>query len=186
MKRRRFVQGLVSLPVAGAALTARAQPPAPAGQSAPDFEYARAADIAAPVRRFFTDGESAALVRLADVLVPAANGVPSAVECGAPDFLDFLLSKSGAERQRIYRDGLAALEAQAQRRYRHTFVATSAEEADALLEPLRRPWSYAPSDSLERFLRTVYPDLRTATQSSRAAAEATGEVRAVQYLLPLA
>jgi hypothetical protein len=128
MKRWRFVQGLVSLPVAGAALTASAQPPAPAGQAAPELDYARALDVAAPVRRFFSDAQFTAFVRLADVLV----------------------------------------------------------QADALLEPLRRPWSFAPSELLERFLRTAYPDLRTATQNSRAVADATGNMRNVQFLLPLA
>jgi len=200
MKRRQFMQALASAPVA---TTLIQQPPAPtppggggrrgggpgAGGAPPapaePLDYAVLDDVADPVPRFFEQEQLAALRRLADVLVPAEADAPGAVIGRVPEFLDFLISMSPAGTQALYRTGTDTLNAQAKRRFGKAFGATSPDEADAVLEPLRRTWSYAPKDPFEAFLRTAHRDLRQATANSRARAVATGNVQTVRKLRPL-
>ena len=61
---------------------------------------------------FFTAQQFAALRKLSDLLHPPANSVPGALEAKAPEFLDFLLGQSSADRQQLYRIGLDGLNAQ--------------------------------------------------------------------------
>ncbi|ODS52837.1 MAG: hypothetical protein ABS36_15315 [Acidobacteria bacterium SCN 69-37] len=190
------MQALATVPVA----TALPQQPVPTGggrqgggprpggaPQAPGepLDYAVPDDVGEPVPHFFQAAQLAALTRLGDLLVPAADDEPGAVVARAPEFLDFLLSRSPVERQTLYRTGTDALNAQAARQFGKAFGETSAAEADAIVEPLRNAWSYAPTDPFEAFLRTAYRDLRQATASSRARAVATGNVQTVRWLRPL-
>lgn len=90
-----------------------------------------------------------------------------------PEFLDFLISESPAERKKIYQTGLDLLNAQAKKRFDKTFADVDATQAAAILAPLREPWTYdPPSDPLSSFLRTAKRDVRTATLNSREFANA--------------
>lgn len=198
MKRRQFIQALATVPAA-TALTQQppAAPPAPGrggrgggrGGQAPapvePLDYGIADDAADPVARFFEPAQLAALTRLGDLFVPATPDAPGAVACGAAEFLDFLLGQSPADRQALYRNGVDVLNGQARLRFGKAFAETSAAEADAIVEPIGRPWSYEPSDPFEAFLRTAQRDLRQATTGSRARATATGTVAQVRWLRPL-
>ena len=173
MKRRRFIQALAATPAAPA-LLAQA-PPAPSvaktipnsGNDAP-LLYATPDAAAETVLHFFTAQQFAALRKLSDLLSPPVNGVPGALEAKAPEFLDFLLSQSSADRQQLYRSGLDGLNAQAKRRFNKLFPDVEASQADILLSPLREPWTYdAPSDPVAAMLRAAKDDVRRATLNSR-------------------
>lgn len=198
MKRRQFMQALATVPVATTLVQQPpAAPPAPAGtgrgrgggavQAPPQepLDYTVADDAAEPVPRFFEAAQLAALTRLGDVLFPAVADTPGAVGCRSAEFLDFVLSQSPVTQQQLYRSGVDSLNGQARRRFSKAFSAVTAAEADTILEPLRRPWSYAPADPFEVFLRTAHRDLRTANENSRERALATGNVRTVRWLRPL-
>ena len=87
------------------------------------------------------------LRKLAAAIVPTFDGRPGAVEAGAPEFLDFLLSRSLARDQRLYREGL---------------------NRDPDLSLLEQPWTYTePSDPRAAFLRQLKQDLVRATMNSR-------------------
>lgn len=197
MKRRDFLHGLAAAPAA--ALPALQQPappstgqtpPAPATPqpvaptqtpatpaapaAVPVLDTVAADTAATTVTGFFTAPQFAALRRLSDVLVPRLGDAPGALDAGAPEFLDFLMAKSPAERQTLYRSGLDALQAQARQRFGVDFEDVTVEQADQLLAPLREPWTFAPpGDPLAAFLRAAKQDVRTATQNSVVAAEAT-------------
>jgi hypothetical protein len=182
MRRRRFFQAIAAAPAAPV-LLAQQQPGARSESAAPAGEDTRlegtVADAAAvTVPRFFTPAQLAALRRLADRIMPPLNGNPGALEAGAPEFLDFLIGQSPSDRQQIYRTGLDALNSQAKKRFQKAFADTDAAQADALLAPLREPWSpEPPSDPLARFLAEAKRDIRTATVNSReysAAGQAAG------------
>ena len=111
MKRRRAIQTLATAAVATPLLAQRAV------EEAPKLETAVADAGAAPVARFFSTAEFAVLRRLSELLMPADKGNPSALEAGAPEFLDFLIAQSPSERQSLYREGLDRLESDARRRY---------------------------------------------------------------------
>ena len=125
-------------------------------------------DLAAEtVPHFFTPRQFATLRALSGMLMPSREGVPGAMETGAPEFLDFLIGASGAERQRVYREGLDGLEAESKKRFDKSF-AEAGEQADALLAPLREAWTYEPPvEPVARFLREAKRDVRTAVMNSR-------------------
>jgi len=196
MKRRRFVQALAALPaVPLAAQQAPPAPPAPArgagrgaaaAEDLPKLDIAFPDDAAQGVLRFFTPPQLAALRRLGDLLMPANSTSPGALAAGAPEFLDFLIGDSGADRQQVYRAGLDGLNAQARRQFNKTFAETDNSQADALLSSLRQPWTYAdPADPVARFLRAAKADLRTATVNSRAASNGRRFAGSGLYWYPL-
>ena len=130
-------------------------------------------DVGDPAAHFFRAEEMAAFRRLAEVVVPRTR-TPGAIDAGAPEFLDFYIARSGADRQNLYREGLARLTAEAQRRFQKPFVELAAADIDRLLAPLREPWTpEAPADPLARFLRAAKEDLFRATVNSHAWALAT-------------
>lgn len=213
MKRRAFIGTLAIVPAASA--TALAQPPAAAPQPAtpppntqapsptgpgaapppppglPDpLTYASADEAGVTVTRYFTAAQFAALDRLARLFIPSAAGTPGAADAGAARFLDFYVGKSPVERQTLYKSGLDGLNTRAKKRFSKTFGETDDTQADAIvMEFLGRPWSYAPSDPLEAFLRTALRDVRRATQNSTAASTAQSTQSAppqmVNWLRPL-
>ena len=117
---------------------------------------------------FFTAQQFAALRKLSDLLNPPMNGAPGALEAKAPEFLDFLLSQSSADRQQLYRIGLDGLNAQSRKRFTKPFADVDASQAEMLLAPLREPWTYdAPADPVAAMLRAAKDDIRRATTNSR-------------------
>jgi hypothetical protein len=167
MRRRRFFQAVAA---AGAV-------PALVGQQqstqagAPKIETA-VADLAADtLPHFFTPAQFAALRKLSDILQPAVKGTPGAIEAKAPEFLDFLIGESPADRKQLYRDGLDAL-------IQAGFTEADSAKAASILAPLRAAWTYElPAEPLARFLRAAKQDVRTATLNSReynAAGASTG------------
>src|SRR5438552_3295704 len=134
MKRRRFVQALAGVPAASA--LAQQQPAAPANtggppaggrgggrftQDTPKLEITDPDLVGQGVPRFFTAPQFAALRKLSDLLMPALAGNPGALDAGAPEFLDFLIGASPAERQQLYRDGLDMLNARAKKQFSKSF-----------------------------------------------------------------
>lgn len=207
MKRRRFVRELFAVPAAPL-VAAAAQQAAVAAQSAPPSvaptkAQAAGQPAATPERglfrqpegipklavvetdlvsqtdqQFFTPEQFATLEKLADLLMPPLKKHPGAREAHAPEFLDFLISVSPAERQELYRSGLDGLTAAARERFRKGFSELDAKEADGILRPLlvARPWAESrPADPLKNFVSQVHDDLREATENSREWAEATPE-----------
>lgn len=173
MKRRRFFQAIAAAPAAPALLgqqpsPGRSSPASLSGDSTPAIDSTVADAAADSVPRFFNAQQLPALRRLSDILMPSANGAPGALDAGAPEFLDFLIGQSPADRQQLYRAGLDALNAQAKKKYKRAFAEVDAAQADVLLAPLREAWTpEAPADPLARFLREAKKDVRTATTNSR-------------------
>jgi hypothetical protein len=130
--------------------------------------------------KFLSPAELKTFRELANMLVPAYEGRPGALEAQAPEFLDFLLSRSATDVQTLYRQGLA--------RY--------AAKQD--LSPLNKPWTLgnAPGgsehpenvlDPYERFLRAAKQAVYQATVNSRQWAEANrGRGSSNLYWLPVA
>jgi hypothetical protein len=191
MKRRSFVTTLVAAPAAAPALFAQqaapatpvapAQPPAAApgrggggrgGGTAQDIklEVVSPDNVAEPETRFFTPAQFAALRKLSDLLMPPMRGNPGALDAAAPEFLDFLIGVSAADRQTLYRNGLDALNAKAKKQFNKSFGDLDAAQCDAVIRPLLVPvpWTHEPpKDPLQHFMTAVHDDIRTATRNSR-------------------
>jgi Gluconate 2-dehydrogenase subunit 3 len=220
MKRRDFVKAAITTVAAVTAPAAIAQQaPAPATappeapgrgrggyqSTLPPMSPATNADLVATGEpHFFNHQQFATLRQLCALMMPPLNGFPSAVEAGAPEFLDFLVGATPAGRQQsyvatlvgsaparqvvtgstdrrqMYVAGLERLESDAQRRFSKSFAALNPNQADALLAPALAPWmaDHPPRDSFQRFINVAHQDIRTATMNSaawNAAATAAGE-----------
>jgi hypothetical protein len=124
--------------------------------------------VADAMPRFFDPEGFKALRHLGEILVPARQNLSGAVETEAAEFLDFLIGQSPADRQTLYRDGVAQLNAQARSRYGRPFAEVTAAGADSILAPLREAWTYQdPADPFARFLRAAKDDFLKATVNSR-------------------
>jgi hypothetical protein len=176
MRRRGFVKALAAIPAAPALLAQQAAPaPAPAAAPArpPSDELPvltpSVPDVAADMMpRFFTPAQFSALRRVSDLLMPAMSGAAGALDAKAPEFLDFLISESPADRQHVYQAGLDALNQQSAKRFNKPFADLDAAQADGFLAPLRQPWTFdEPADPIAAFLRAAKQDVRTATVNSR-------------------
>jgi hypothetical protein len=200
MKRRKFVQSLLAAPAVPAALGAsQAPPPAaapkqqpepkantPARQeprqppSVPHLDLTEVDVTAEPAPHFFTPAQFATLRKLGAILMPPLKNNPGALDAQAPEFIDFLIGVSPAERQKSYQFGLDQLEAQAKSKYGKSFCDVDDAQAGAILRPLLVPRFWPedlPSDPLQAFVAQVHEDLRTATMNSRewaAASEKSG------------
>ena len=80
-------------------------------------------------------------------MLPRVGETPGALDTRVPEFLDFLISRSGADQQKLYRDGL-----------NHALD----------LAPLSEPWTYEePRDPYAKFLQQAKHDILTAAVNSR-------------------
>jgi hypothetical protein len=202
MKRRNFVRGLLVTPAVPAAVlaeqatpphtTPRQQPPPQPNTPARQFSRqppvvphldVTAVDLAGqPAPRYFTPAQFATLRKLGSLLMPPLKNNPGAIEAQAPEFLDFLISTSPDDRQKLYLTGLDSLEEQSKDKFQKSFCDLDAQQANTILRPLltARPWPQdLPSDPVKNFMAQVHEDLRTATVNSRewaAAAEKSGHI----------
>jgi hypothetical protein len=192
MKRRRFFKTVAALPAAQALIAQTPVPQPPAAQTAvtpapvagrgggrggrggganiPLFEETTPELVAVSEPSFFSPTQYSALHRLCALLQPPLGGNPGAIECQAPEFLDFLVGASLSDRQKLYRDGLDTLNANAKKKFKKSFSELNDADADAVVRPLLAPvaWAYdLPKDPALHFVAEARRDIRTATHNSR-------------------
>jgi Gluconate 2-dehydrogenase subunit 3 len=190
MKRRKFIQTMAAAPALAVPATAAPAQQNPQARQAPEITKLETSisDVAAAYTpKFFTTLQFSALRKLSAILMPALGNNPGALEAEAPEFLDFLIGQSPAERQQIYRAGLDILNAQAMKQFKKNFADVDETQANTLLAPLRIAWTYnPPTEPLARFLRDAKADVRTATMNSREWNTAGGKRTGVgQYWYPI-
>jgi hypothetical protein len=134
--------------------------------------------VAEPVARFFAPPQFAALRRLAALIEPPmkprngpADAPPGlgALDCGVPEFMDFLIGVSPADRQLLYRNGLDSLNALAKAKFAKPFADLDDTQAHAILQPLLVPVPWAtdpPKDPLQHFIFAARQDIPMATRNS--------------------
>lgn len=136
--------------------------------------------IATTEQHYFNAEHMATLRKLGDILLPSMNGYPGSTQACAPEFIDFLISVSPVDRQKMYRSGLGRLEAEAHKQFGVPFAQVNAQQADALLRPWLRTWmrDHPPTEPFAHFINVAHEDIRTATMNSQAwsiAATSAGE-----------
>jgi hypothetical protein len=129
---------------------------------------------------FFTTPQTATLRRLCEIFMPPLKGDPGAIDAGTPEFLDFLIGASPADRQQMYQSGLDRLDAEAKQHFGAPFATLDKTQADQLLQPWLRTWmsDHPPSEPYAHFINIAHSDIRTATINSEAwsqAANAKGQ-----------
>jgi len=83
----------------------------------------------------FTPGEYQTIQQLAVLIVPADAVSGSALDAGAPEFIDTLASQN-EQIANIFHGGLAWLDAQMRKRYKATFVAAKSEQQTQMLDAI--------------------------------------------------
>jgi hypothetical protein len=123
---------------------------------------------------FFNEQQLATLRRLSELLLPPLKGYPGAKEAGTPEFIDFLIGVSPADRQQMYQAGLDRLDAEAKQHFGAGFSALEKTQADQLLRPWLRTWmtDHPPTEPYAHFINIAHSDIRTATINSQAWSEA--------------
>jgi hypothetical protein len=126
--------------------------------------------VAKTTTYFFNDRQMATLRQLCEILLPPIAGYPGALDAGAPEFLDFLISVSPADRQHVYVEGLDWLDAEARAKFGVPFDGVDGKQADALIRPWLRTWmtDHPPQDGHAHFINVAHADIRTATVNSEA------------------
>jgi hypothetical protein len=130
--------------------------------------------------RYFTPARYATLTHLCEILMPTSGDYPSALQAGTPEFLDFHVGASPADRQAMYNNGLDRLNADSMAKFKVAFAKADAKQVDAVIRPFLKPWinDHPPLATHERFVALSHREIRTATMNSIAwasAAEAAGE-----------
>ena len=126
-------------------------------------------EIATTEQHYFDAEQMTTLRKLGDILLPAMNGYPGSTQASAPEFIDFLISVSPVEQQKMYRSGLDRLNAEAHKQFGIPFARVNAQQADALLRPWLRTWmvDHPPTEPFARFINIAHEDIRTATMNSQ-------------------
>jgi hypothetical protein len=126
--------------------------------------------LAESASHFFNDRQRATLRQLCEILLPPLGDYPGALDAGAPEFLDFLISVSPPDRQRMYTEGLDWLDAEARHKFGISFDAVNPQQADALIRPWLRTWmtDHPPQEPHAHFINVAHTDIRTATLNSEA------------------
>jgi hypothetical protein len=181
MKRRRMIQSVLGVSAASA-LPLPLFPQELAEN--PKLAVSAADAVAEAPLRFFDPESFQAFRHLGEILVPPRQNLPGAVQAQAAEFLDFLIGQSPVDRQTLYRDGVAHLNAQARSRYGRPFAELSPADADSILAPLHEAWTYqGPADPFARFLCAAKDDFLKATVNSRQwAMAASGRSRSASGL----
>jgi len=169
MKRRTVLRSLAALPATG--LLKAQQPVVPPNPTPTAVEEIPVIESTIPdiagttVPSFFSQKQLQVLRHLCDLIAPSLNGVPGAIDAHTPEFLDFLVGESPADRQRMYREGLDELDRRAQHDFHTSFPQLSSAQATLILAPLSKPWT-ASADEFTSFLRAAKQDILNATQNS--------------------
>ncbi|MEZ5318802.1 MAG: gluconate 2-dehydrogenase subunit 3 family protein [Vicinamibacterales bacterium] len=143
--RRRMLKTLAVAPAA-AAFTWTAGEVAEAATAAGLARRRAAQAGAAFQRQFFSDHEWETVRVLVDLVIPRDARSGSATEAGVPEFMDFMMIDQ-PNRQTAMRGGLAWLDAEANRRFDHTFAAATDAERRAILDDVAWPDRVAPGMS---------------------------------------
>lgn len=158
-----------------ASLAAQRTPGRPLADSTPQgpLVLTRADAVADALPEFLSAQQLATLTRLSDLLMPRVGELPGAIDAGAPEFLDFLMSESPNEDQAVYTAGLDALNDAAATQFGQPFADVAETQAHMLLAPLREAWAPEPStDPLVAILHRAKDDVRIATVNTEIWAKA--------------
>ena len=113
---------------------------------------------APPSLKALSASQYATLEALTEAIIPADERSPGAKEARVADYVDLLLSEGDAALRQEWRDGLAALDAEATSRFGLPFVRLAGAQVDILLGDVgkERPVaSAAPATPLEAFFVTA-------------------------------
>jgi hypothetical protein len=104
--------------------------------------------------KFFTAEEMTALDRLTEILIPADDRSPGASAALVNRFMDVMVGEGSAAAGSAWKSGLAAVDAEASRRFANAFNACNTAQQEQIVAAMAANES-APSTDLERFFAVL-------------------------------
>jgi hypothetical protein len=104
--------------------------------------------------RFFTAEQMQALDRLTEILIPADDHAPGASAALVNRFLDVVVDDGPELGKKVWREGLQAVDAEAQQRFQRDFRACATGQQDQVVALMAQN-ELNPQNELERFFRTL-------------------------------
>jgi len=104
--------------------------------------------------RFFTSMEYELTTQLCELIIPSDSESPGAAEAGVPWFIDTVLLYADAKRQNVWRSGLVAVDAVAERLRAAPFLRCSPADRVELLEYMARQED-APTTGEQHFFKEL-------------------------------
>lgn len=154
VSRRRALQVLGMLPLAGAAAalgaqqTATGQQPAQSGHATPNPPATQPPTVArnTPKLAFFTRAELRTVGVLANDIIPKDGRSGSATDAGVPAFIDFNLSvpETDENTRTAWRGGLRWLDTESKRRHGVAYAAATRAQRHAILDDIAWPDKVTP------------------------------------------
>jgi hypothetical protein len=92
----------------------------------------------APVLKVLTPAQYATLETLVEAIIPTDERSPGAKEARVADYMDLLLSEADVSRREEWLGGLAALDAEAAKRFSRPFVKLDAAQLDTIMADISR------------------------------------------------
>jgi len=108
------------------------------------------ADGAPPVAKALSPSQFTTLETLVEAIIPADDRSPGAKQARVADYIDLLLAESEPDWTLRWIGGLAALDAEATRRFNTRFARLNPTQLDAILQDISRN-ERAPKTPLEEF-----------------------------------
>lgn len=104
--------------------------------------------------KFFTPAELATVATICELIIPTDEHSPGAKEAGVPEFIDFMAYEMTAADQKLWRDGLAAVEKMSRQKFSKEFTkASEAQQIEILTEISRNERN--PQTLEERFFKAI-------------------------------
>ena len=138
MDRRQALRALAAAPVAAAAITWSEADVEAASQAAQQAKQTATSTLRRYQPKFFNAHEWATVSVLVNLIIPKDEKSGSATDAGVPEFMDFMMIDQ-ATRQTAMRGGLAWLDAECQRRFSKTFLASADADRQAVLDDIAWP-----------------------------------------------
>lgn len=153
VSRRDALKGIagigVSLPVLNANLLAE------------DHDHSKHTQAAKPAPakaaykpKFFNADQMALVATISELIIPTDDHSPGAIAAEVPQFIDLMISESPAETQKLWTDGLAAMDAMSQTKNGAAFNKATKDQQIAILTEISRNEA-KPSTLEERFFKTI-------------------------------
>ncbi len=144
IKRRDMLRLIGATPAAALAFTWSQEEAVQAAEQAQQARSQAAARKQAYKPRFFTAREYAAIVALADLIIPKDERSGGASDAGAPEFIDHIVSVQ-ADRQTAMRGGLVWLDTECRRRFDKAFLECGDADRRQVLDAIAFPRQSAPA-----------------------------------------
>jgi hypothetical protein len=109
---------------------------------------------AAATPKFFSGDQMALIATVSEHIIPTDDHSPGAIAAEVPQFIDLMVSEAPAETQKLWTDGLAALDKLSQSKNGSPYNKASKEQQIAILTEISKN-EMKPTTLEERFFRTI-------------------------------